>query len=56
MKNNMDDTDLEAFNKFIEKHWGNMKTQTVQEVNASSEESEEQPKRRGRKPKTAQEI
>ncbi len=56
MKNNMDDTDLEAFNKFIEKHWGNMKTQTVQEVNASAEESEEQPKRRGRKPKTAQEI
>ena len=45
MRNNMDETDAEAFDRFIERHWGNK--QTVQ-VNA---EVEEKPKR-GRKPKT----
>ena len=45
MRNNMDETDAEAFDRFIERHWGNK--QTVQ-VNAGIEEK---PKR-GRKPKT----
>ena len=45
MRNNMDDTDIEAFDKFIEKHWPNAyKTENVQEVVET--------KRRGRKPKT----
>ena len=45
MRNNMDETDAEAFDRFIERHWGNK--QAVQ-VNAGIEEK---PKR-GRKPKT----
>ena len=49
MRNNMDETDVEAFDKFIEKHWGNQIKQTVS-VNA--EPVETKPKRRGRKPKS----
>ena len=49
MRNNMDETDAEAFDRFIEKHWGN---QTKQTVSVSSEPVETKPKRRGRKPKT----
>ena len=45
----MDETDVEAFDKFIEKHWGNKIKQTVA---VNSEPVEEKPKRRGRKPKT----
>lgn len=47
---NMDATDSESFEKFIERHWGNIikQKETVQ-VSAGIEE---QPKRRGRKPKT----
>ena len=45
MRNNMDDTDIEAFDKFIEKHWPNTyKTRNAQEVVET--------KRRGRKPNT----
>ena len=48
MRNNMDATDVEAFDKFVEKHWGDVyKKQTVP-VSATVEE---QPKRRGRKKK-----
>ena len=43
MRNNMDETDVEAFDKFIEKHWSTKK-QTVP-VTANVEET---PKRRGR--------
>ena len=46
----MDDTDLESFDNFVEKHWGNREKQTVQ-VSASVD-TENTPKRRGRKPKT----
>ena len=50
MRNNMDESDVEEFDKFIEKHWGNKIKQTVS-VNATAE-TETKPKRRGRKPKT----
>ena len=45
----MDEVDAEAFDKFVEKHWGKQlgKKETVT-VSASVEEK---PKRRGRKPK-----
>ena len=49
MRENMDETDLEAFDKFIEKHW---KKSTVKEtVQVSANVEENKPKRRGRKPK-----
>ena len=49
MRMNMNETDAEDFDKFIEKHWGNKlnKKETVQ-VSATVEEKA---KRRGRKPK-----
>ena len=50
MKNNMDETDAEAFDRFIEKHWPEKVKKTVQ-VSAIPEETT-QAKRRGRKPKT----
>lgn len=53
MRANMDETDLESFDKFVEKHWGNKMKQTVP---VSSISVEEKPKRRGRKPKTATEV
>ena len=49
----MDETDLENFDKFVERHWGDKNKNTV-EVNAMASEGE-QPKKRGRRPKT-QEI
>ena len=48
MRNNMDETDVEEFDKFIERHWGDKIRKTV----TASAEAEEKPKRRGRKPKT----
>lgn len=36
MRLNMDETDLEAFDKFVEKHWGNNNKETVQ-VNATAQ-------------------
>lgn len=46
---NMDATDAESFDKFVEKHWGNAlnKKETV----SVSAGVEEKLKRRGRKPK-----
>ena len=49
MRANMDETDLEKFDQFVEKHW---KNKTRQTVSVSSSATEEKPKRRGRKPKT----
>ncbi len=49
MRLNMDETDAEAFDKFVERHWGNQLRQTV---TVSAEPVETKPKRRGRKPKT----
>ena len=46
MRNNMDETDVEAFDKFIERHWGKEKVT----VDASAEPVEGKAKR-GRKPK-----
>ena len=45
MRENMDETDLEAFDKFVEKHWGNVKEQETIKVNATVETNN---KRRGR--------
>ena len=49
MRENMDETDLEKFDKFVEKHWGN---QLKQPVSVNCVATQEAPKRRGRKPKT----
>lgn len=49
MRVNMDETDLEKFDKFVEKHWGNQVKQTV------GVSIGEEPKKRGRKPKNADE-
>ena len=49
MRVNMDEVDLEKFDKFVEKHWGNGAKQTV---SVSSMAVEEKPRRRGRKSKT----
>ena len=52
MKANMDESDVEEFNKFIEKHWGNSKKRTrVKETVGVASEGEEAPKKRGRKSK-----
>ena len=50
MRNNMDAADVEQFDKFVEKHWGNQlaKKETV----TVSAETEEKPKKRGRKKKS----
>ncbi len=47
MRINMNDDDLENFDKFIEKHWGNSLKQTV----SVSADAQETTKKRGRKPK-----
>ena len=49
MRENMDETDLEKFDKFVEKHWGN---QLKQPVSVHSVVTQEAPKKRGRKSKT----
>ena len=49
MRSNMDEADVEAFDKFVEKHWGkNLETISV---SANVSDDEPKPKRRGRKPK-----
>ncbi len=50
MRNNMDAADVEQFDKFVEKHWGNQlaKKETI----TVTAEAEEKPKRRGRKKKS----
>ena len=45
----MDAADEEAFDKFVEKHWGN---RTKEPVQVSAVPVESAPKRRGRRPKT----
>ena len=52
MRNNMNEADVEEFDKFVEKHWGNkLSEKETVEVSATVENK---PKRRGRKPKTTQ--
>ena len=49
MRINMDEADAEAFDKFVERHWGN---QLKQAVGVNAEPVVNTPKRRGRRPKT----
>ncbi len=54
MRDNMDETDAEEFDRFIERHWKKSKdseTVTVSANNVKKEETEDKPKKRGRKPK-----
>lgn len=49
MRMNMDSNDSESFDRFVERHWGNtLKHKETVSVSAEAE----QPKKRGRKPKT----
>ena len=49
MRMNMDSNDSESFDRFVERHWGNtLKHKETVSVSAEVE----QPKKRGRKPKT----
>ena len=63
MRENMDDSDLELFDQFVEKHWNktfgadNKVLGKNEKINIEENETmEEQPKRRGRKPKTETEL
>ena len=49
MRENMDESDLEQFDRFVERHWKRKSLKESVQVSASVEEK---PKRRGRKPKT----
>ena len=49
MRENMDETDLADFDRFVEKHW--KKTKIKETVSVSANIEENVPKRRGRKPK-----
>ena len=49
----MDDSDLEQFDAFVEKHWKKPSRVAVT-VNKTEDTIEEKPKRRGRKPKIEQ--
>ena len=54
MRENMDETDAEEFDRFIERHWKKAKTPETVAVSANNvkkEETEDKPKKRGRKPK-----
>ncbi len=54
MRDNMDETDAEEFDRFIERHWKKTKTPETVAVSANNvkkEETEDKPKKRGRKPK-----
>lgn len=51
MRNNMDASDVEQFDKFVEKHWGNNLKQK-ETITVPADIEEEKPKRRGRKKKT----
>ena len=59
MRNNMDDSDIEGFNNFLERNWG-MKVpnwddgKTEETTLTAAKPVEQQKKKRGRKPKTAQ--
>lgn len=55
MRINMDDNDLEEFDKFIEENWGSSKTKKVIETTKAEVAAEIGPKKRGRKPKATKE-
>lgn len=50
MRENMDETDLDDFDRFVEKHWKKSRVRETVAVSADIEEN--RPKKRGRKPKT----
>ena len=51
MRNNMDESDVEDFDRFVERNWGKQNYNAIP-VSASVS-TEETPKRRGRKPAEA---
>ena len=55
MRNNMDDSDIEAFEKFIDRNWGIKLKSFDEEDNKTEEKKEEVKVKRGRKPKTVKE-
>ena len=54
MKVNMDEADVEDFNKFIEKHWGDQIRREKLQQEKVAVTANEEAKRRGRKPKVEQ--
>ena len=54
MRNNMDDSDVVEFDKFLERNWG-IKMKSYDEENSVQEIAEEKPVKRGRKPKAVKE-
>ena len=56
MRLNMDDTDVESFDKFVQRHWGNVEKQTVAVNAIPTSDTDEMPKRRGRRPKKDVEV
>lgn len=52
MRNNMDETDVEAFDKFIEKHWPDKLKKVISTNSDEIENEDTKSKKRGRKAKT----
>lgn len=48
MRNNMDESDVEEFDRFIERNWGKQKAYVS--VGTTAQDNNSQPKKRGRKP------
>ncbi len=54
MRNNMDDSDIEGFNNFLERNWGIKPPKDIdytEEITTSANTQDNAPKKRGRKPK-----
>ena len=56
MRINMDDTDLESFDKFVQRHWGNNVEQAVPVNAIPTNDAEVVLKKRGRRPKKETEL
>lgn len=57
MRENMDESDLDQFDRFVEKHWRKQPKKETISVSANIDDIEEiKPKKRGRKPKTDKEL
>ena len=56
MRNNMDDSDIQGFDEFVERNWGIKPPRETdyEETIQTSINTQSQPKKRGRKPKTMQ--
>ena len=55
MRANMDETDQEEFDKFVKENWGTYSDNKTLEAVSASAQPVEQPKKRGRKPKSVKE-